>query len=371
MSARGWIIFLALATAGPLMADDPADTFPTSLHGSRPGKAHWYGAANGGFEKWTGVPIEELGCVQCHGPTNADGERYARPFPGASCVDCHATADNSVSEAQCFGCHGRQAMEARKMALPDVHRDAGMVCWDCHGDEDMHGDGVDYVSMLEDGAIKADCADCHDAEELTAGHSEHDPHGGALHCTACHSRTVISCYNCHFESQVEAKVKRAMRPLAGFVLLVNREKDGKVHPASFQSLTYKGDAFVAFGPYTPHTTTKRGRTCGECHLNREGGSNPAIEAYNTHGSIPFVTWSEQSATVVWLEGVVPVPEDYTTTLKMDFVTFDGDPATPPGPEAGPWSPIGKDLPDGSQLFFATPLTREQMTAMGFENRTPE
>jgi len=29
---------------------------------------------------------------------------------------------------------------------------------------------------------------------------------------------------------------------------------------------------------------------------------------------------------------------------------------------------GKDLPDGSQLFFASPLTREQMTALGFATR---
>jgi hypothetical protein len=48
------------------------------------------------------------------------------------------------------------------------------------------------------------------------------------------------------------------------------------------------------------------------------------------------------------------------------MTFNGDPATPPGPEAGPWARIGKDSPDGSQMFFATPLTAEQMTKLGFE-----
>jgi hypothetical protein len=370
MSMRGWLVVLVIVLACPVVADDPADTFDTSLHGTRPGKTHWYSASNGGFEKWTGVPIEELGCKECHGPHNADGEPYPDPFPGASCVDCHSSADNSVSQDQCYTCHGRQAMEAKMMALPDVHRDAGMVCWDCHGTEDMHGDGTEYVSMLEDGAIKADCGDCHHATDLPADHANNDPHEGALHCTACHSRTVISCYNCHFESQVEAHVKRAMRPIAGFVLLVNREKDDKVHPASFQSLTYKDNAFVAFGPYTPHATTKEGRKCVECHVNTDGGSNDAIEQYNDTGAIRFVTWNDETGSIDWVKGVVPVPEDYETTLKMDFVTFDGDPATPAGPDAGPWSPIGKDLPDGSQLFFATPLSRDQMAKMGFEQPAP-
>jgi hypothetical protein len=358
------MLVVAIMAALAIDAAAPEETFPTSLHGARPGKAFWYDTDNGGFEKWTGISMAELGCAGCHGAVNADGEPYDEPYrPG--CIDCHASADHSVSVDRCFSCHGRQAMEARRLALPDVHRDAGMMCWDCHGDADMHGDGTEHVSMLADGAIEADCGDCHDAADLPAGHDEHDPHNGALHCTACHSATVISCYNCHFESQVEARIKRAVRPLSGFTLLVNRDKDGKVHPASFQSLTFQGDAFVAFGPYTPHSTTRDGRRCAVCHLNVEGGANAAIEAYNDRGSIPFVTWNEETGSVDWMRGVIPLPEDYRTTLTMEFLTFDGDPAAPAGPDAGAWSPIGKDLPDGSQLLFATPLTREQMRELGF------
>jgi hypothetical protein len=368
MRAAGCFAIISIVLAGLAYAGDPAETFPTSLHGSRPGKGYWYSAANGGFEKWTGVGIGELGCAQCHGATDADGNPSPDPYPGASCVDCHSSADNSVSQDQCFTCHGRQAMEALRMGLPDVHRDAGMVCWDCHGSEDMHGDGISYSSMLERGAIKADCADCHEAAELPAKHRAYDPHKGSLHCTACHSSTVISCYNCHFESQASAHVKRAMQPIAGFVLLVNRTKDNKVHPASFQSLTFEGNAFVAFGPYTPHATTRQGRKCGECHLNRGKPANEAIEQYNSHGAIDFVTWNTGENKLDWIKGVVPVPNDYRETLRMEFMTFDGDPAAPPGPDAGPWSPIGKDSPDGSQLFFATPMTTDQMEKLGFEPR---
>jgi hypothetical protein len=349
----------------PALAGDEAERFPTSLHATRAGKNHWYGAGNGGFEKSTGIPIEKLGCRQCHGPKNADGEAYADPYPGAGCIDCHASADQAVSEESCYGCHGRQAMESRKLKLPDVHRAAGLKCWDCHGDEDMHGDGTSYRSMLEPGAIRADCADCHETSALPVEHGGHDPHEGKLHCSACHAETVITCYNCHLESQVKAHVKRARQPLSGFVLLVNREKDGKVHPASFQSLTYEGKAFVALGPYGAHTIVKEGRDCADCHVGGErGGENAAIAQYNESGEIRLVELDAEGG-LRWLKGIVPVPEDYRKTLKMEFLTFGGDPSTPAGQGNDTWKPIGKQLPDGSQMFFASPLSRGQMTRLGF------
>lgn len=371
MIAAVFIAGLCLASAAPAQAGDPAETFPTSLHATRPGKAHWYSAANGGFEKWTGVEIGSLGCAQCHGASDADGAGYAGLYPGPSCLDCHATADHAVSRDRCLGCHGRQAAEAGRLKLPDVHRDAGMVCWDCHGSEDVHGDGEVYESMLEPGAIKADCAGCHPSSKLPESHAAHDPHDGALHCTACHSSTVVTCYNCHFESQAEAGVKRAMAPLTGFVLLVNRTKDDTVHAATFQSLTHRGAAFVAFAPYTPHTTVKQGRRCGECHLNQGEPLNAAAASYRDTGTIPLVTWNAERGGLEWMRGVVPIPPDYPQAVRMEFMTFDGDPKSAPGPDAGSWSPIGKDRPDGSQMLFASPLTEEQMVKLGMRAESAE
>ena len=362
---RALLVLIAVAAAaGFTAAADPADTFPTSLHATRAGKAHWYGAATGGFEGLAGVGMAELGCAGCHGAVDADGAAYPAPFPGASCTDCHATADRSVTEARCYGCHGRQALEAKRLGLPDVHREAGMTCWDCHPSEDLHGDGERYLSMHEPGAIKADCAGCHERSSLPASHAEHDPHQGALHCTACHAASVVSCYNCHFESQVESQVKRAMKPLSGFVLLVNRAKDGTVHPASFQSVTYRGRSFVAVGPYTPHATIRAGRSCGDCHLGRGEAPNRALEQLATEGAIRLVSWNAETRELEWLRGVVPIPEGYESTLRMDFMTFEGDTATPPGHDAGPWSPLGTGTPDGWQMLFATPLTPDQMSSLG-------
>jgi hypothetical protein len=361
---------LTLASASIIATGGMHDTpvrFANSLHTSRAGKNYWYGTANGGFESFTGVPIEDLGCTECHGPTDANGDPYPAEYePG--CVDCHATGDWSTTVTQCYSCHGRQKTEAIALGYTDVHRDAGMVCWDCHlneaaGVDDLHQDGTQYQSMLEPGAIGADCVQCHDP--LPPIHDSYDPHGGDLHCTACHAQTVISCYNCHFESQVEAHVKRAKQPLHDFVMLVNREKDNKVYSASFQSITYQGDSFVAFGPYTAHTITLQGRTCSDCHQNF-GGSIPAIEQYNATGEMKFAEWDDPTKTLTWLHGIVPIPEDYETTLKMDFLTYTGLPSDPPSPDPTPWTGIGEDTWDGHQMFFATPLTRDQMTSLGFE-----
>jgi len=355
--AVGVLAFPALAWAQPA-------NFATSLHGTRDGKDLWYSGENGGFEALTGIPIEQVGCKKCHGPTDAAGNAYGEDYT-PSCVDCHNVNDNfSVSQDQCYSCHGRQKTEAVALGLPDVHRDAGMVCWDCHSSGDVHGDGTAYASMMEPGAIDADCENCHGqgGMPLPANHDNYDPHQGKLHCTACHAQTVVSCYNCHFESVVEAHQKRPKQPILGFVLLVNREKDGKVHPASFQSLTYEGNAFVAIGPYTPHSIMPQGRTCSDCH--NQNGSNAAITEYNETGQIHFARWDDEQKTLTVLQGVVPIPADYEQTFRLDFITYDGDPHDPVGPSNN-WSSIGKDTWDAHQMLFCSPLTAEQMEKLGF------
>jgi len=180
---------------------------------------------------------------------------------------------------------------------------------------------------------------------------------------------VVSCYNCHFESQAEAGVKRALRPVSGFVLLVNRDKDGKVHPATFQSLTYRGKSFVALAPYSAHAVSRKGRGCNECHVGGErGGSNAATEDYSATGILRFSSWDGENQELRWNRGVIPVPEDWKTSLRMVFMTFTGEPSSPPGKDAGAWTALESDRPDGTQMLFARPLTREQMERIGFREK---
>jgi hypothetical protein len=49
---------------------------------------------------------------------------------------------------------------------------------------------------------------------------------------------------------------------------------------------------------------------------------------------------------------------------MDFITYNGDPNDPPGPSKN-WSFVKGDA-DGFQLLYATPLSMEQMSILGFD-----
>lgn len=334
--------------------------FSTSLHATRAGKATYYNAENGGFENLTNVPIDSLGCAHCHGANDADGVAYGENYePG--CIDCHpsnsAFNPDSLDVMQCYSCHGRQKAVALMLKIPDVHRDAGMKCWDCHKADDIHGDGTEYTSLFEEGAIKTKCEDCHiDATSTPPlpDHSSYDPHSGKLDCTACHVQSVAACYNCHFESMTENHIKRQQGVISDFVMLVNR--NGKVHTATFQSATFEGQTFNAFGPNASHTIGA-GRKCEDCH------NNANVQAYKNDGIIKFATWNDADSSLSWLHGMVPIPPDYETSFKMDYIKYDGNNDDQVVFGSKNWSSIGKDTWDLVQMKFCTPLTEAQMNAL--------
>lgn len=340
--------------------------FSTSLHATRNGKPTWYNTENGGFETLSNVPIEGLGCVECHDATDANGNPYPVNYtPG--CADCHATNTSGmpVTQDDCLGCHSREKSIILK-GIPDVHRNAAVpfTCMDCHKKEELHGDnGVAYQSMFDPGAITTDCSNsgCHAG--FNHSNPAVDPHGGKIHCTSCHASTNLTCLSCHLESQVVGK-KRAVGQYVNFIVLVNRTKDNKVHPASFQSLTHNGNTWIGMGPSSAHTITRTGaRTCVACHANF-GGSIPAITEYNSGTGIKFAKWNQNDSTYSTLSGIIPLPADYQSSFKMDFVKYDGDPNDPVVPSKN-WSFL-KDNVDGFALRYATPLTTYQMAKIGMD-----
>lgn len=329
-------------TLGMATADTSSweEKFATSLHATAQGMKTWYDKSSSGFEDFTGIPYAQLHCKSCHEPRSTGG-----------CVACHndptpptgARVDASL-EGVCGGCHSRQMAEATYYS--DVHRDLGMGCMMCHTKEDVMGDGITHSSMLEDGAIDADCESCH----LTLGENPyHRVHQETVDCTACHTQSVVSCYNCHFETEVQLDRKVAYGQFRDWVFLLNR--DGKVHAANFQAVKHGTHTFVALAPFYAHTISRSARECLDCH------GSPAVRDYLDDGVIDVVRWDKDSGSLKHMEGVVPVPSDFRTALRFDFVDLDR-------PGGTDWSFLEAG-PDRIQILFGEPLTRSQMKKLGY------
>jgi len=337
--------------AGTVLAQatPPAETFPTSLHATRQGKITWYSKESGGFERITGIPMEELPCLKCHPGTYADGSKVDPATYQPGCKDCHVQPGAPVSDETCLRCHARQKLEMKFYS--DVHRDRGFGCKDCHTSREMHGDGHRYPSMLEPGAMEIKCENCHTSDVLPHN-TAHDIHQAKLDCTACHTQSIITCYNCHFESIVKAHVKRFPGPLRDLLLLVRRKDTGKVYSANMQTLVYEGKSFVAIGPYRSHTITAEGRECDECH------SNAAVKEYAEKGEITVTRWDAEQGKITGAQGVIPVPPDWQEALQFDFLDYTGDPtARETDPTKWVFLKHGADM---MQMLYAEPLTEEQI-----------
>lgn len=353
-------------------------SFETSLHGTRNGKLTWYEGTpeEPGFFSLTGIPYEELGCRNCHAATYANGTPVNAATYEPGCADCHTDSEepsrfNVASQTQCFSCHGRQGAEINMSNSPnpvvaarfaDVHRSAGMGCTDCHMWSEFHGDDVEYASIME--TDSPTCEACHTgtpgmAEAPDPTIREHAQHIDQIECAVCHAQTVVSCYNCHFETEVQKDFKRFFGPppFSGFVLMVNKTSSGKISTASFQSVTYQGKKFVAIGPYHGHTITAEGRKCGACH------DNPNMREYRETGQLRIATWNEQAKTVTPIQGAVPIPPDYKTALKFDFLTYTAADLSPTVPAFQPnlWTLVPGDA-DLIQMLpeYVTPLSIGQM-----------
>ncbi|MEM4645892.1 MAG: cytochrome c3 family protein, partial [Archaeoglobaceae archaeon] len=271
------------------------ENFKTSLHYTREGKITFYSAKNGGMELLTNKPITDFDCIKCHAETKANGERIVTEKYTPDCYDCHVIPGDRVNDSICLGCHARQRTEIIALKLPDVHRDRGMRCMDCHTKEDVMGDGKHYTTLLKrETSVK--CERCHEYKTNVA-HILH----GRVYCTSCHQTTVISCYNCHLES-AEQHQKRAFGPLVGFEILVNF--NGKIYPANYMTAVYRNKTFVTIQPFYSHSITKNAKECYECHGNRN------VEEYLATGKIVMTKWDEGNKTMSSIKGVVPLPPDW-------------------------------------------------------------
>ncbi len=334
--------------------------FGNSLHKLRQGKEWFYRSSNGGFETLTNIPMSSLHCGKCHPGKLANGTPIDPATYQPSCFDCHVTAGDVVQDTICLRCHSRQKTE--RSFYTDKHRSAGMKCFNCHGSQELHGSGVQYNAML-DTTLGKTCqsSGCHTSINLTT--QSHSIHASSLECASCHVRSEVSCYNCHFETEiaVNGAFKRPHTQMRNFIMLGKNQKTGKVGLMNFQSLTYNGKSFYGMAPYYSHTimSADSSRTCSACH------DNANIRQYNSLGYIYVAKWDSTLVPkrIVTTTGVIPVPPDWSTSLKFDYVTYTGRLDTT-YTDPSKWIFL-KNTNDGTQMIsaYAAPLTTAQMNKL--------
>ena len=226
----------------------------------------------------------------------------------------------------------------KKENTEDVHFVGGMTCMDCHTSREMHGDGVGYISMKQEGVMDVTCEQCHDNIGKTTSHTIH---GDKLDCKSCHVRQVVSCTNCHFETMVK-EGKRVAIPVSDWEFLMNY--NGKVTSANMQTFVVAGDkTFLMFAPQYSHSVSKEGKKCEDCHANTN------VEKV-AKGTIDL-TWLENGI-MEHVKGVIPVIDGVKyNSVYQNF-------------ENGSWVPISNpQSPKLQYAGFGTPLSREQLNKL--------
>jgi len=311
----------------------------SSLHATANGMSYWYSKEQGGLESITGIPYGQAGCIRCH--VN-------------SCDECHKImVDNkpvystavAASQETCLKCHARESamiMKIDKAAnTPDVHFKSGMTCMDCHTSREMHGDGTEYLTMKQSGAMDASCEGCH---EEVSDSKAHTVHGDKLDCKACHVRHVISCTNCHVETMIKEK-KRVAQPVSGWKFLMNYE--GKVTSANMQTFVApENKTLLIFAPQFSHSVKKEGDQCEDCH-----GSENVAKVVKKKIDL---TWLEDG-NVLQTKGVIPVVDgvEYNSVYQNH--------------KDGVWTPIENPAkPVLQYVGYGTPLSSQQLSSMSKE-----
>ncbi|RMF55325.1 MAG: T9SS C-terminal target domain-containing protein [Calditrichaeota bacterium] len=172
-------------------------------------------------------------------------------------------------------------------------------------------------------------------------------------------QTVITCYNCHFNSVVEGHIKRAVKILQNYILLGTRASDNKIYPATFMALYYKtpsnqDTSFYTVVPYYSHSIVSQGRECNDCHNNQN------VQDYNNTGELVITQWDANQHMLMNRTGVIPLVPDWQTAFKFDFLNYTGQLDTS-YTDPTLWELAESGTADHTQnLGYILPLTQEQM-----------
>jgi len=337
----------------------------SSLHLTRKGKTYFYSSTNGGFEQITNIPMSALRCLRCHPGKLANGTPVDTSTYQPSCNDCHNfTVGTAVPDSICKRCHSRQKVEIANYT--DKHRTLGFNCTTCHIKDELHMDATNYFTMFDTTAGKnCQTSGCHNNLPITTNDSlAHAIHLNKLECPTCHTRSEVTCYNCHFETELWSGMRGYKRPigqLKGFIMLGRHTKTGKVGLVNYQSIVYQGQSFVAYGPYYAHTIMPKDstRACNACH------NAATIQEFNNTGYITVARWdSTQIPKIVHTQGMIPIPPNYQSVFKFDFANYVGRiDTTYTNPNQWVFLKSGANLQQMLSIYVQ-PLTTSQMQKLG-------
>jgi hypothetical protein len=323
---KSLIIFIGLLNISISQDKQPLPTenfYNKSLHFTNKGITYLYSKEQGGLEKLSGISAVEIGCdkPECH---------------IKSCDVCHLklidgkysySLEIAKSQEACKRCHPPKKND------PDVHVQKGMKCMDCHSIREIHGDGVEYTSYNQPGAMDTKCEKCHGSLQKSMSHTIHKD---KLDCNPCHIREMEVCHNCHIGVTITDK-KSVYLPMKNIFFLVNH--NGKVKLANYVSYVYENRTMITFAPAFNHSVMREGRKCKDCH-------NTQITRDITNNKFKPIRWEKD--TLQNIEGFIPVVEGMKWDL--DFLNH----------EKGKWIPIKDALaPMITYAGYCSPLTREQ------------
>ncbi len=345
MKRYTWLVFLVAAlasscgknnhTADPVEPDPKETAIATSLHGTAAGMEYFYSDDQGGFEAVSEIPFDDLSCRNCH-------------VEPTQCIICHTNAGITPENRFCTeSCHFRQADEVSIRG--DVHlSDQGFDCSTCHKSSQVHGDGASYHSMLSaPNAVSCEQSGCHENVLTEEHNASHTRHGMSFECRACHSKSVLTYFATDFASTVRGETGSfyGSQPVDDWKFLVRDARSGKITTANIRVMTHDGKAFYSVAPHQSHTIFKpNGTDCFTCH------SSTAVAEYKADGIMTLTVWNDTTSSLTHVADVIPVPEDWETALKLDFVTRDTSGNTV----------FVSDSADAVQMLFAEPIDVTRM-----------
>ena len=258
------------------------------------------------------MPMEN--CIRCHNRSGRVGTSYIGIYEG----------ENYGAPYEAGGLSSKRLPGERfYLDLPvDAHHAKGMTCIDCHTRDEIMGDGSRHAHYEQ--ALEISCEICHTRgkplktrkeKELNnireeegkfvlisklddARHPLNPPREGScdypghkrLSCEACHSTWIPQCYGCHVKRDARETHldKLSLEETPGWweegrsylrfetpMMAVWGEQIILVTPGCQDIVTVideQGEPVEKFNSLTmaalnPHTTSKEGRSCQECHAN--------------------------------------------------------------------------------------------------------